>query len=329
VAALERSAARADAEHVGLEATLWRVALLAGYGAGAREIARRLAAVTRSGGVPRASAGESRGRSCLEAGASVQLTVDAPGAAILRVGVRLADGLSHPMLMELMPAAALAHVRNYLGALRSAQHPSLGTWLFWSERQHSVFVDLRDPVAADALGRLEGILDADQRRRLSRLAALREYARPWALRVDAGEHGVGKVHLHWLIERGQAPAAVAELIAPGAWRHAVDVLGNLLRRPESSGRWVVATPLDAISEPALRLGNTGWALAPEEPPDDDRKHRAVAEVMRCLDGPRDYAEALWSMCRGAALPGWRVGRACELRVRGNHVRARLFFTPQT
>ena len=107
------------------------------------------------------------------------------------------------------------------------------------------------------------------------------------------------------------------------------MLGNLLRRPDSSGRWVVATPLDAISEPALRLGNTGWALAPEEPPNDDRKHRAVAEVMRSLDGPRDYAEALWSLCRGAALPGWRVGRACELRVFRDSVRARHFFTPQT
>ena len=319
MAALERPAARADAEHLGLEATLWRVALLAGYGAGAREIARRLAAVTRSGG----------GRSCLEAGAPLQLTVDAPGAALLRVGVRLGDDLSDPSLAGLMPPAALRSVRAYLAPLPRARHSSLGAWLFWSERQHYVFVDLRDPVAADALGRLEGILDADQRTRLARLAALREYARPWALRVDAGEHGVGKVHLHWLIERGQAPAAVAELIAPGAWRHAVGVLGNLLRRPESSGRWVVATPLDAISEPALRLGTTGWALAPEEPPDDDRKHRAVAEVMRSLDGPRDYAEALWSMCRGAALPGWRVGRACELRVRGDSVRARLFFTPQT
>ena len=65
-------------------------------------------------------------------------------------------------------------------------------------------------------------------------------------------------------------------------------------------------------------------------PEDDRKHRAVGSLMQALGGPRDYAEALWSLCRSAATPEWRVGRACEVRVdtRDGSVRARLFLTPQ-
>ena len=50
--------------------------------------------------------------------------------------------------------------------------------------------------------------------------------------------------------------------------------------------------------------------------------------MSALGGPRDYAEALWSFCRGTALPNWRVGRACEVKVTADTVRARLFFAPQ-
>jgi hypothetical protein len=46
---------------------------------------------------------------------------------------------------------------------------------------------------------------------------------------------------------------------------------------------------------------------------------------------RDYAQALWSLCRGAASPQWRVGRTCELMVSADatkNVRARLFFSPE-
>ena len=77
----------------------------------------------------------------------------------------------------------------------------------------------------------------------------------------------------------------------------------------------------------MRIGSTGWLLVPE----NEEKHRAVGELMGALDGPRDYAEALWSLCRGLAAPAWRVGRACEVTVglgRTDLVRARLFFTPE-
>ena len=317
---MPRSApAGAPVARLDLEATLFKAALLAGHGAAARGIARRLAAVT----------GASSGRSCLEAGAPIQLTVDAPGPASLRVGVRLGDDLADDALAPLMPGGALQAARDFLAPLPAAHHASLGAWLFWTPARQSIYVDLRDPSAADALARLQCILHPDQCARLHRIAASMACARPWVLRIDPEGPEVRRVHVHWLIDRRAAPSAVAESIAPGAWRHAVDVLGGLLKRPASSGRWVVATPLDGISEPALRIGNTGWALAPEEPGEHDGKHRAVARIMQRLGGPRDYAEALWSACRGAASPEWRVGRACELRIQEDRVRARLFFTPQT
>jgi len=312
------SAARVDAQPVSavtVEGLLFRAALLAGHGAGAAALARRLAAITRTGG----------GRSCLEAGAPLQVTVDAPGPLSLRVGLRLGDDLTSSALAAVMPEASLRQTRELLSRLPPAVHSSLGTWLFWSEHQQSVFVDLRDPSPQDAVARLRCVLDREQRTRFEQLFHLSAHARPWALRIDTDGPDVRRLHLHWLIERRVSPAVVAEAIAPGAWSRAVSVLGSFLRRPESSGRWVVATPIDGLSEPALRIGNTGWALAPEE---DGRKHRVVADVMQSLGGPRDYAEALWSLCRGAASADWRVGRACELRIAEAGVRARLFFTPQ-
>ena len=294
---------------------LFRAALLTGYGAAARPLARRLSAAARHGG----------GRSCLEAGTALQLTVDAPGPAALRVGLRLGPAFpANETLAALLPGDALASLQQFLRALPAAHHATLGAWLFWSEARQSVYVDLRDPSPADAILRLQRALPPDQRERFGRLAGLARYARPWVLRLDAGAEGVRRVHLHWLLARNASPAAVAELVAPGTWPRALDVLGRLLRRPGSSGRWVIATPLDAISAPALRIGNTGWSLVSE----DAAKHRAVAEVMAALGGPRDYAEALWSICRGAAAPDWKVGRACELRIDADLVRVRLFFTPQ-
>jgi hypothetical protein len=307
-----------------LEGTLFKAALLAGHGAAARGIARRLAAVSEA---PRDS--ESRGRSCLDAGAPIQLTVDAPGPRSLRAGVRLgADDLACGALEPLMPAGALRAAREFLAPLPPACHASLGAWLFWTQARQSIYVDLRDPSPADALARLHCILDVGQRARLDRIAAAMTCARPWVLRIDPEGSRVHRVHVHWLIDRRAAPSDVAESIAPGAWRHAVDVLGGLLKRPASSGRWVIATPLDGVSEPALRIGTTGWSLAPEEPGEHDGKHRAVAAIMQRLGGPRDYAEALWSVCRGGVSGPWRVGRACELRIQEDRVRARLFFTPR-
>jgi hypothetical protein len=277
-------------------------------------MARRLAAAAQSG----------LARSCLDAGAPIQLTIDAPGPAALRVGLRLGDDLGEKTLDGLITAGARRRLGEILASLPPAGHASLGTWLFWTEARQSIFVDLRDPSPAAALDRLHRVLNRDQRMRLDRIHPSLSGARPWALRVEADESHLMRLHVHWLIGRHASPERIADALVPGGWSRAMPVLGRLLRRPGVSGRWVIVTPLDALSEPALRIGNSAWSLVPE----DDLKHRAVGELMSALGGPRDHAEALWSFCRGAAGPDWRVGRACELKVTADSVRARLFFAPK-
>jgi hypothetical protein len=298
-----------------VEGFLMRAALLAGYGAKARPLARRLAAAVHSGD----------GRSsCLDAGAPIQLTVDAPGPAGLRVGLRLGDDFCDAAVAGLVPREAASHLRDFLRPLPRGAHAGLGTWLFWTETRQSIFVDLRDADPFVALARLRRVLDRDQQMRLEDARLALKDARPWVLRVEADAAGVVRLHMHWLLSRYASPAKVAETIAPGCWPRVMDVLARLVRRPGASGRWVVATPLDDCSGPTLRIGNSGWAFVAE----DEQKHRSVGELMRALGGTRDYAEALWSMCRGAARSRWRVGRACELKVDAAGVRARLFFVPQ-
>jgi hypothetical protein len=314
VDALEGQGARAAGSALSVEDTLLRAALLSGYGAAARPLARRLAAVTAGGNA----------RSCLEAGAPIQLTIDAPGPAALRAGVRIGDALGEKTLDGVMPPEARRRVATFLAPLPAPAHASLGTWLFWTEARQSIFLDLRDPSTESAMARLDRVLTEDQRARLERFRPLLHGAKPWALRVEADASRISRVHLHWLLPRDASPRDAAEALAPGRWPAVVDTLRLLLRRPGESGRWVIVTPLDEESGGTLRMANTAWALAPE----DDRKHRAVADLMTALGGPRSHAEALWSFCRGAASPEWRVGRACEVKVDASGVRARLFFVPQ-
>jgi hypothetical protein len=316
VAGIGRADAGPAPGQLDVEGVLFRAALLAGYGREAAQLARRLAAAAHATG---------GGRSCLEAGAPLQLTVDAPGPAALRVGIRLGDELTDATLAGLMAPGARRRVLDLVARLPTADHASLGTWLFWTHARQSIFVDLRDPSPESALTRLHQALDDNQRMRLDDVGWLGATARPWALRVEADETAILRVHVHWLLDIGVSPRSVADQLAPDAWLRAVSALAFLLRRPHASGRWVVATPLDSISEPALRIGSTGWSLVPE---DDERKHRALAELMAAFGGPRDHAETLWSFCRGVTSPGWRVGRACELKVSADSMRVRLFLAPQ-
>lgn len=296
------------------EGLLFRAALLAGYGRDARSLSRRFASAIEAGGA----------RSCLDAGALMQLTVDAPGPPGLRIGIRLGDQLAGESLAGFMAAASARRVARALAALPPGSHPSLGTWLFWTETRQSVFVDLRDPSPADALARLMSMLDDDQRARLDRWRPLLGQARPWVVRVEADGSALTRLHVHFLIERHGSAQTIAEAMVPGSWPRATLALEHLLTHPVGTGRWVVCVPLDECSEPALRVGHSGWVIVPE----DERKHRALGAMVQALGGPRDYAEALWSLCRGAAPPEWRVGRACELRLSADGaVRARFFLTP--
>ena len=297
-----------------VEGLLLRAAQLSGAGAGARALAQRLASVTVPGNA----------RSCLDAGTPVQLTLDAPGSAQLRVGVRVGARLADAPLERLVPEAPLARLRALLQPLEPGDHPSLGAWLFWTAQRQSIYVDLRDPDPRDALARLRSVLPESAALRLQQRALDPAVARPWALRVDTDPTGSCRLHLHWLIDRHAEPRPVLESLRPGSWSVVRDTLGLLLRTPGRSGRFVVVTPLEDDAGDALRVINTGWTLVPE----DDRKHRTVGAAFRSMGGARDHAEAIWSLCRGAAGPRWRVGRASEVRVDERGARLRLFLSPQ-
>lgn len=299
-----------------VEGLLLRAALLAGYGARARALSQRLASVVAAGD----------GRSCFDAGTPVQLSIDAPGPAGLRVGLRLRDGDIAQALDGLVPADAVEVYARMLAALPPAEHASLGTWLFWTEQRQSIFIDLRDRSAETALARLNAILSSEHRERLEKERPPPNDARPWAFHCEVQDGIVTRQRVHWLLARHAQPRKLAEAVAPGCFDAAMDALGHLVRRPGACGRWTIDMPLDAHSEPALRIGNTGWLLSAE----DDGKQRAIGRLMTALGGERDFAEAMWSLCKGAAAPDWRVGRACEFKVtagRAPGVRARLFLSP--
>jgi hypothetical protein len=243
------------------------------------------------------------------------------------VGLRIGERFDARSIEGLVPSQELEHLARFLEPLPVAEHRGLGTWLFWTEARQSVFVDLRDPSPDMALARLHCMLSREQRQRLENVRPPALTARPWACRIEAGDTGVHRLAVHWLLSRHALPESLAEAIAPGCWAHAMRAFAHLLRWPGRSGRWVFVTPLDEQDGCTLRVGNSGWTLVPE----DEAKHRAVGTLMSALDGPRDYAQALWSLCRGAASADWRVGRACEVMVSADEtksVRARLFFSPE-
>lgn len=322
-----------------LEGLLLRAALLAGQGPQAQPLARSYAAL----------AGAGAGRSCLDAGSPLQLTIDAPGRVQLRAGLRL-DETREPSALRRPLAAALAAARHpqarqaaegiteTIARLPPAAHPSLGSWVFVTAGdapspgdvarpgRATLYLDLRDPAPGAALTRLRALLDSAQLDRLGHWQQALPLARPWVLQWQppATPGAIPRAHLHWLLERSVTPEQALAAVAPGAWPSVVGAYAQLLRRPTRSGRWTIATPLDAGRD--LRVGSTGWSLAPE----DDEKHRAVGTLVAAHGGARDAAQALWSLCRGAAPVGWRVGRACELKLdEGRVVRLRLFLAPQS
>ena len=261
-------------------------------------------------------------RSCFEVGAPLQLTVDAPGPAALRVGLRVDDGLADDGLADLVEPDMLRRLRAAVGAVPRGEHDSLGTWLFLGEAERSVYLDLRDPTPAEALRRLAPLLDEDARAQLRRLQAHLVEARPWALRLDAAEDRV-RCELLWLLERTASAKALAERVAPGRWPSVMDTLAPLVPRPERAGRFVLTTPLDPSAAPRLEVATTGWTLVPE----NDAKHRAVGRAVAALKGPRSHAQVLWSLCRSTAGPRWRVGRAAEARVHDAGPSLRLYLNP--
>ena len=296
-----------------IEGTLFRAALLAHHGREAATLAARLASVSKPTG----------GRSCVEAGSPLQITVDAPGEASLRVALRL--GADAANLIRLLDAPAAETLAQSFSSLPPPDYPSIGFWLFWSSDRQALFADLRDPDPARALERLRMVLDAEEKRRLASILALAVEGRPWGLSAEVKETNRRRLHLYWLVSRPGPASQMVEAFAPGRWNEVVRVLSYLLKRPGESGRWMLVIPLDADPHSAgISVGSSAWALVPE----DENKHRAVGRIMAAFGGPRDYAEAMWSFCRGAAEPGWRVGRTCEVGLGADLPRVRLSLSPQ-
>jgi hypothetical protein len=305
----------AGAARIDLEGTLFRAALLSGFGSQASELAATMASVCHAGG----------GRSCVEAGAGLQIILEAPGNPELRVGLRLGDRLDKTSLSRLMPAERAAAMERSYGGMASKEDFSLGYWLIWSRHSQSIFADLRDTNPAQAVERLRAILDHRERQRLETILSCPGGGRPWGLLVEPGDDGVRRLQLYWYIGLAEAAKRMVEEFSRAGWGQVVEVLSHLLILPGQSGRWLLGIPLNpADEESCLWVGNSAWGFVPE----DDRKHRAIGHLLGKLGGKRDYAEAMWSFCQGAAEPGWRLGRTCEVGLGKGGLRARLLLTPQ-
>ncbi len=297
-----------------VQALLLRAALLSGHGRGAAELASRLARVCRPGAA----------RSCFDVGGPLQLTVDAPGSADLRVGVRLGATLLAADLWGLVSPEQTRHLSAALRALPDAKHSSLGTWLFWSTRRQSLYVDLRDPDPLCALRRLRAVLDRQQLERLEEQRARLVGARPWALTLGADHQGVTSFRVIWLLDRDARVGEVLDRLGVGYWSQVEAGIGRLLRRPGRSGRHAISTSLMPGAKRKAVVATTGWMLVPE----DDAKQRDLGRAVADLGGSRDYAEALWSLCQGGVRGRWRVGRTLQVRADEAGLGLRLFLTPQ-
>lgn len=295
-----------------VEDLLLRAALLAGHGRDAAPLAAHLAQISSS----------AAGRSCVEAGAPLQISVDAPGPPSLRVGVRIGDRIDAAAMEGLVPSDTLGQFANAFDNIPPGDHDGFGWWFFWMQHRKSLLADLRDPSPGAAAERIRRALDPTARSFFDDHRARLSSARPWAYEIEADDNGSSRTRLYWLVSRHSDAKPLVEEFRPGAWNQVVDALSRLLRRPEKAGRWLIMTTLEA--EPELRVGNSGWTLTPE----DEGKHRAVGAIMRDFGGPRDYAEAMWSFCRGAAAPAWRVGRTCEVIPSESGPSVRLHFTPE-
>ena len=131
--------------------------------------------------------------------------------------------------------------------------------------------------------------------------------------IGVGETGVGRVDLHWLLDRHAAPEAFAETIAPVTWPRVTETLQHLRRWPARSGRWVFVTPL---------LGESDYLA-------EDRQLRVGVGSRRRSRAPcgrRSHERARWSArLRGGTLEHV-PRRGLTDMARGQGVRAEAYGT---
>lgn len=328
---------RADRQDPGADAAVSTVsaaelvrdaALLAGLGRRASALSDDVATAL--------AAGTTEGQSCLGGDSPLQLTVDLPHVPGLRFGLRLpSDPDARSAAIGVLLPATEARLLHGLSATLPvrAQDPSerVGDWLFLAvprgegPRRASLFLELprgltpRDLYALTERLGLPGTAPHD---------ALLAHARPASLRLEVLQDRVERAHLQWLLHPRRDPESILQQADLAGWSTAEPLLAELLGRriQMRARRWLISTPLDAHSPPALRLGTSGWVLIPEGP----RKQLATQQVALEHGGDLSHVQALHSLCRGTVgdRPGWRIGRAAEVRVDADQARLRLFLVPR-
>lgn len=294
--------------------TLYLAALLGGEGARAAALAERGASVLTA----------MRGRSCIEAGAPLQLTADAPGPPGLRFGLPVSDPGA---LLDGASAESVRRALSRLGPSSFAPSHPLGLWAFRGPHGGSVHADVRDGSARVALGRAAPLLGEEGRSRLAHVAESLDGVEPWTLGLTPRE-GPCAVRLGLRLFREREPGPVAARLGLAAeYAHAEPLLAALLGgRPSARHQpWLLRVTLEGPQGPELRLGTSFWSRRP----DDDTKRALLRDAMVREGGDADHAEALHSLLRGRVPPGrrWIVLRAFEVHVARGTRRLRSIFVP--
>lgn len=301
-----------------LRETLYLAALLAGEGPRASALADEACGWMAA----------TRGRSCVEAGTTLQLRVDTGPLQKLRYAVPVADSRA---LLTGDSGSAGARLQQALEDVRAAAGAAkgpLGTWLMRAGATWSAYVDLRCQSPRAAALRLAPLLDDEGKTNLERALVLLEVGEPWLARIEAHSQGLRRVHLGWRLFRERDPEAAVRRWQPEASFSAIKpVLQTLLGGPLSPRQqpWLIWIPLDSESPPGLRLGSSLWARRP----DDERKRTAIRSTFHQLGGDASHAEAMLSLLSGRVPKGnrWVVARALDVSVTEARTKVSVMMVP--
>jgi hypothetical protein len=303
-----------------IERVAYHAALLAGEGARARETAYFVGAAARTG----------EGRSCLDAGASLQLFLDAPGPPSLRFAVRLDDAALEAPAGLALGLADDDDVRALVDAARTMALPrAKGTFGLWFLRDEgaTLAADMRGGSHATAAERLRPLLASRAQALLDRYLATLDGATPWAVILVARGGRVGSVQMRWSLARGLHPARVFRSSGwEDAWDLASDVLTRVLGEPptEHTRPWQVVTRLD--EEGPVCFATSAWSRRL----DLDAKRERLVSAFEALGGPSRQVDATWRLLRQFAPEErrWTIGRGLEVRAdRDAGVRLRAVLVP--
>lgn len=241
-----------------------------------------------------------QGRTCIDAGSSLLLSVAAPGGRSLRAVSRLGLPSKDIVIWQRFHKRAGEPVER------------------WRSESY-----LGEP--ADTWGRVESAA-----RRVGGLERLRQAhsvlgprGRIYNLSYGLGERL--KATVSWQLDRFfRLDEALEQLGFKGAWGQAAGIWEDLLGFPASlrTGPWSVLIPLHDPG-PRLRIGSTNWARRAE----DVEKRRRLAALVEQLGGDGRYAEALYKLIEGAGRAGRRpaIGRAAEVEILGDQIVGAEFF----